>query len=68
MDLANNSISDPSVQQQLDTLEKAIFKDGYNSRTKLNHWLVQSEAAIEAASMVVNHKKRKRIDMQDTCN
>lgn len=65
MDLANNSISDPSVQQQLDTLEKSIFKDGYNARMKLNHWLVQSEAALEAANMVVNHKKRKRIETQD---
>lgn len=65
MDLANNSISNPCVQQQLDTLEKRIFKDGYNARIKLNHWLIQSETTLEAANMVVNHKKRKRIDMQD---
>ncbi|XP_018578402.1 DNA replication complex GINS protein PSF3 [Anoplophora glabripennis] len=65
MDLANNSLSNPSVQRQLDTLEKTIFKDGYNARMKLNHWLIQSEAAIEAASMVVNHKKRKRIDISN---
>ncbi|KAJ8937969.1 hypothetical protein NQ318_003729 [Aromia moschata] len=65
MDLADNSISDPSVQQRLDTLERRLFKDGYNARTKLNAWLVESGATIEAANMVINHKKRKRLNMED---
>ncbi|KAJ8912866.1 hypothetical protein NQ315_007998 [Exocentrus adspersus] len=64
LDLADNSISDPSVQQKLDTLERKVFKEGCNARTKLNEWLVQSGVTMEAANMVVNHKKRKRIDIQ----
>ncbi|KAJ8927000.1 hypothetical protein NQ314_020563 [Rhamnusium bicolor] len=68
MDLADNSISDPSVQQRLDTLERRLFRDSYNARTKLNAWLIESGATIEAANMVVNHKKRKRIDVEDLIN
>ncbi|KAG5898555.1 hypothetical protein JTB14_012454 [Gonioctena quinquepunctata] len=65
MDLADNSISDPAVEQRLDILERRIFKDAYRARTKLNTWLVDSGAALEAANMVVNHKKRKRINMDE---
>lgn len=65
MDLADNSISDPSVQQRLDTLERRLFNDAYTARTRLNKWLVDSARPLEAATMVANHKKRKRIDITD---
>nr|XP_023019552.1 DNA replication complex GINS protein PSF3 [Leptinotarsa decemlineata] len=65
MDLADNSISDPSVQERLDSLERRVFQDASKARTKLNTWLVDSGALLEAANMVVNHKKRKRINMEE---
>ncbi|XP_056643740.1 DNA replication complex GINS protein PSF3 isoform X2 [Diorhabda sublineata] len=65
MDLADNTISDPSVQQKLDMLERKIFNEAYKARVKMNNWLVDSSAALEAANMVVNHKKRKRINVED---
>ncbi|KAJ8984313.1 hypothetical protein NQ317_012284 [Molorchus minor] len=60
MDLADNSISDPSVQQRLDVLERRLFSDSYKARAKMNSWLVETGATMEAANMVVNHKKRKK--------
>ncbi|XP_028139840.1 DNA replication complex GINS protein PSF3 [Diabrotica virgifera virgifera] len=65
MDLADNSISDPSVQIKLDTLERRIFNDAYKARVKMNTWLIDSNVALEAANMVVNHKKRKRINVDE---
>nr|CAH7731831.1 unnamed protein product [Callosobruchus chinensis] len=59
MDLADHSVSDPSVQHSLDTLEKKIFLASHAARTKLNSWLIQSGSPLEAAELVVNHKKRK---------
>nr|CAH7758854.1 unnamed protein product [Callosobruchus chinensis] len=65
MDLADHSVSDPSVQHSLDTLEKKIFLASHAARTKLNSWLIQSGSPLEAAELVVNHKKRKRVDVDD---
>lgn len=61
MDLADNIISDPTVIQQLDALEKNLYKNGHDAKMKLTSWLVISEIPLEAASMVTNHKKRKRV-------
>ncbi|CAH1164469.1 unnamed protein product [Phaedon cochleariae] len=63
MDLADHSVSDPTVQERLETLEARLFSDAYDARTKLNAWLVESGAILEAANMVVNHKKRKRMNL-----
>ncbi|VEN52048.1 unnamed protein product [Callosobruchus maculatus] len=65
MDLADHSVSDPSVQHSLDTLEKRIFLASHAARVKLNSWLIQSGSPLEAAELVVNHKKRKRVDVDD---
>ncbi|CAG9855993.1 unnamed protein product [Phyllotreta striolata] len=65
INLADNSISDPMVQQRLDTLERKLFNDAYKARVKLNIWLEHSATVIEAANMVVNHKKRKRINLEE---
>lgn len=65
MDLANNTGSDPAVQNRLDSLERKLFKDGHAARTRLNTWLTDSGTPIEAAAMVINHKKRKRVDVED---
>lgn len=62
MDLANNANSDPTVQNRLDVLERRLFKNGHNARTKLNTWLLDSGAPLRAANMVTNHRKRKRVD------
>lgn len=65
MDLADNSMSDPTVQQTLDILERKLFNDAYKARMKLNTWLKDSNTTIEAANMVINHKKRKRMNIED---
>lgn len=65
MDLADNIISDSTIQDSLDALERKLYNDGHKARMKLNTWLVESGVALEAASMVINHKKRKRIDIED---
>ncbi|XP_030762308.1 DNA replication complex GINS protein PSF3 [Sitophilus oryzae] len=62
MDLANNADSDPTIQNKLDTLERRLFKDGHNARMKLNTWLLESGIPLKAASMVDNHRKRKRVN------
>ncbi|KAL1513595.1 hypothetical protein ABEB36_002989 [Hypothenemus hampei] len=62
MDLANNSESDPSIQQKLDMLERRIYAAGHAAASKLNKWLLESGAQLEAAVLVTNHKKRKRVD------
>lgn len=62
MDLSDNTLSDPTVTQSLDMLERTLFKRGHEAREKLSSWLMVSEVPLEAASMVVNHKKRKRVD------
>ncbi|XP_022903698.2 DNA replication complex GINS protein PSF3 [Onthophagus taurus] len=65
MDLAENVASNPSVQDTLDTLERKLFRDGHKARSKLNNWLVESGVPLEASNMVINHKKRKRVDIED---
>lgn len=62
MDLAHNSKSDPTIQQTLDMLERKVYKDGHNARTKLNRWLLESGVELQAANMVTSHRKRKRVD------
>ncbi|KAJ3650233.1 hypothetical protein Zmor_021931 [Zophobas morio] len=62
MDLSDNTVSNPSVMQKLDRLERSVFKSGHDAKMKLVSWLKVSEMPLEAASMVVNHKKRKRVD------
>lgn len=63
MDLADNCQSDPSVVQSLDMLEKYLFKEGNKARSKLNEWLAETGVTLVAADMVVNHRKRKRVDL-----
>lgn len=65
MDLADNTISDPSVVQKLDTLERGLFATAHETRAKLTSWLNESEAPLKAAHMVVNYKKRKRVEMEE---
>ncbi|XP_044263640.1 DNA replication complex GINS protein PSF3 [Tribolium madens] len=62
MDLADNFISDPIVIEKLDALEKRLYESGHDARMKLISWLKVSEIPLEAATMVTNHKKRKRVD------
>lgn len=65
MDLTDNIGYNPSVQDPLDITEQKLFKDGQSAKAKLNIWLTDSHTPIEAASMVINHKKRKRIAIED---
>lgn len=65
MDLAENCRSDPTIQQSLDILERRLFKDANLARAKLNAWLLETGTILEAADMVINHKKRKRVDLDD---
>lgn len=65
MDLADNCQSDPTFYQTLDTLERGLLKDAVLAGAKLNAWLIQTRAALEAADMVINHKKRKRVDFHN---
>lgn len=62
MDLAQNLENNPLVYQKLDMLERRIYKDGHAAAMRLNHWLLESVAPMQAANMVTNHKKRKRVD------
>ncbi|EFA07113.1 DNA replication complex GINS protein PSF3 [Tribolium castaneum] len=62
MDLSDNVISDPNVIQKLDALEKSLYESGHDAKMKLFSWLKMSEIPLEAATMVTNHKKRKRVD------
>jgi hypothetical protein len=39
-----------------------MFKTAHDAKLKLTSWLNVSEVPLEAAAMVVNHKKRKRVD------
>lgn len=65
MDLADNTISDPAIQSRLDMLERKLFQEGQAARIKLNEWFVESGVVLEAANMVANHRKRKRVDVED---
>ncbi|XP_048523287.1 DNA replication complex GINS protein PSF3 isoform X2 [Dendroctonus ponderosae] len=62
MDLAHNSESNPTVEQKLDMLERRIYRVGHSARVKLNSWLLESGVQLQAANMVTNHRKRKRVD------
>lgn len=64
MDMCEYTFVDPSSVDKLDILERRLYQDGHNSRMKLNTWLIESRVPIQAADMVINHKKRKRIDME----
>lgn len=59
MDWAHNSGTDPMIIQRLDSLEKALFHEGYQTRTQLDAWLRKGASQITTAEMVVNYKKRK---------
>jgi hypothetical protein len=59
MDWAHNSGTDPAITQRLDSLEKALFREGHQTRAQLDAWLNAGTGHITAAEMVVNHKKRK---------
>ncbi|XP_044745605.1 DNA replication complex GINS protein PSF3 [Coccinella septempunctata] len=65
MDLSDNTEHNPAAVQRLDTLERRLFKDACESKAKLYAWLEHSVAPIETASMVLNHKKRKRVNVED---
>ena len=65
MDLAENTTSDPTVHDKLDSLEKTLFTVGQKARIKLNNWLTQTGMQLQAAEMVTNHKKRKLVHMED---
>ncbi|XP_045461068.1 DNA replication complex GINS protein PSF3 [Harmonia axyridis] len=65
MDLAENTEHNPVAFQRLDTLERRLFKDACEAKTKLNAWLEHSVTPIETAAMVSNHKKRKRVNIED---
>lgn len=65
MDLADNTCSDPTVQDSLDALERKLYSDSHKAKAKLNAWLVESGVPLEAANMVINHKKRKRVELED---
>lgn len=64
MDLAENADDNPHIVQKLENLEKKLFKECFEARHKLNNWLKESGVPIETAKTVVNHKKRKRIEME----
>ncbi|XP_018332660.1 DNA replication complex GINS protein PSF3 [Agrilus planipennis] len=64
MDLADNIGLDPSAIDKLDMLERKLFKDGNLARNLLNNWLNNSIIPMGAATMVVNHRKRKRINVE----
>ena len=66
MDLADNADPDPSIHNKLDMVEQKLYFVGHSARQKLNAWLRESEAPMEAAQMVVNHKKRKRMELEDS--
>jgi hypothetical protein len=59
MDWAHNSGTDPAITHRLDSLEKALFREGHQTRAQLDAWLNAGTGQITAAEMVVNHKKRK---------
>lgn len=50
---------------KLDFLEKTLFIAGHTAKVKLDEWLLESDRRLGAADMVINHKKRKRIDIED---
>uniref|UniRef100_A0A1Y1JX65 DNA replication complex GINS protein PSF3 n=1 Tax=Photinus pyralis TaxID=7054 RepID=A0A1Y1JX65_PHOPY len=65
MDFADDVVCDPVKQNRLDMLERTLFQKAHFSRMQLKSWLNNSEMRLEAATMVINHKKRKRIDVDD---
>lgn len=65
MDLADTVCCDPSVYSRLDTLERRLLRDSQIGRSKLNEWLVESSTPLVAAATVMNHKKRKRVEIED---
>ncbi|KRT81836.1 hypothetical protein AMK59_5939 [Oryctes borbonicus] len=65
MDLAHNTASDSTTQDSLDMLERMLYNDGHKARMKLNAWLISSGIPLVAANMVINHRKRKRVDIED---
>lgn len=65
MDLTCNMGDDPSVINKLDSLEKRIFIPSNKAQIKFNNWMLSTGVQIEAANMVVNHRKRKRIALEE---
>lgn len=65
LDLTENSLPDPLVLNKLDRLELRLFREGQTAKKKLTTWMNESGVPLEAGNMVVNHKKRKRIEMED---
>ncbi|GJQ76755.1 hypothetical protein Trydic_g15598 [Trypoxylus dichotomus] len=65
MDLAHNTSSDSTVQDSLDVLERILYNNGHKARVKLNTWLITSGIPLDAANMVINHRKRKRVEIED---
>lgn len=55
---------DPHIVEKLDGTESRLYQDAHSARIKLNKWLVESKMTMEPAKMVVNRKKRKRINME----
>lgn len=64
MDLSETTFVDPNLIDKLDLMERRLFQDGHQARLKLNTWLAQSIIPIQAAEMVANHRKRKRIEIE----
>lgn len=65
MDISQNSGADPSLINKFEVLERGIYHAAHKSYQQLETWLNQTEAPMQAAEMVINHKKRKRIALDD---
>lgn len=63
MDLAYNTASDPTINSRLDSLEQKLFHEGQTANTKMKEWFLEAHTPLEAANMVINHKKRKRVEI-----
>ena len=61
MDVSGNVKRNQKVIEKFDNLERKLYYSSNISQRKLQTWLNESKIKMHAAEMVISHRKRKRV-------
>lgn len=62
MDLTGNVAAEANATDKLDNMERRLFAIGQDTNAKLDVWFSETNMRLEAADMIVNLRKRKRLN------
>ncbi|CAH0391299.1 unnamed protein product [Bemisia tabaci] len=58
-DLSQNVETEKLASDKMDRMERELYNESRTAQVRLNQWMSVGIGTIQAASMIVNHRKRK---------